>query len=1061
MMRWIVGSSLKFRRLVVAVAAGLLVLGITQLGNTPVDTLPEFTPPMVEVQTEALGLSAAEVEQLITVPLEQDLLNGVAFLESIESTSLPGLSSVVLTFEPGTDILDARQVVQERLTQAHALPQVSQPPQMLQPLSSTSRVAMVRLTSETLPPIEMSKLTRWNIRPRLLGVDGVANVSVWGLRDRQLQVLVDPARLADYGLTLQQIVRTTANALWWCPLTFLECSTPGVPGFFDTPTQRVGIHQENPIKEAGDLAQVPVEDTGDASGTPAGQSPRLGDVTQVVEDHQPLIGDAVCREGTCLLLVIEKLPGANTLEVTRGVEAALDVMRPGLGDMRLDSSIYRPATYIERSFENLGWAVAIGAVLMLLVVAVFTWSWRRALMTAFVVAVSLAAALLVLHLSGATVNIMVLVGLVMGLGVIVDDAVVETDNATRDLNEQGEHHGGAPVWRTVLEAALEMRSSMLFAGLIVVAALVPAFFIHGEAGAFLPTVALSYILAIAVSMVVALTVTPALSIMLLPAAPSAGGPVARWLNRRHDAIVSRIVPRTAVAGAIAVVAVLVGLVAFPVLDTSMRPRLQEGDVLVQWEAAPGASLPRMHEVTTRVVTELESVEGVNEVGAHVGRAVMSDQIVNVSSGQIWVNLDPAADYEATVASIEGVVDRYPEISNDVLTYSEARITDVLGGASDDLVVRVYGDDGEILRAKASELRGTLAGVDGIASAEVAVEPTEPTIEIEVDLERAQSFGLKPGDVRRSAAALLSGIGVGALFEEQKVFDVVVWGTPDIRESESDVRNLLIDTPDGGLVRLEHVADVRVTQNPSAILHESVSKYADVSMNVDGRDIGSVAADVERALGSVEFDLDYHAELLGGFAEEQAGRSRAVAVTAAAAIAIFLILQAAFGSWRLAILAFLTLPTALAGGVVAALIFEGALTFGTAAGFVAVLGIAVRQAIAMIRHAQHLQRAGEPFGAELVVRATRERFAPASTTLLATALLVVPLAVAGRGAGLEIVGPMAVVLLGGLVTTALMSLVVVPALYLRYGRPLTSDLAEEDLVVSIPDVDTVQGAGASS
>ena len=352
MTRWIVASSLKFRRLVLALAVGVLVAGIVQVGKTPVDVLPEFNPPMVEVQTEALGLSAEEVEQLITVPLEQDLLAGVAFLDEIESVSLPGLSSVVMTFEPGTDVLDARQVVQERLTQAvgvAGLPQVAKLPQMIQPLSSSNRLSMIKLSSDDLSPIEVSVLARWVITPRLMGVPGVANVSVWGFRDRQLQVLVDPARLKQNATTLQQVIETTGNALEVSPLSFLEASTPGTGGFIDTVNQRLDIFHEQAISTAEELAQVPLEGQG-GGGTPKA----LGDVAKVVEDHQPLIGDAICPGGEqCLLLVVEKFPGANTVEVTKGVEAALAAMRPGLGDMRIDSSLYRPASFIESSFERL------------------------------------------------------------------------------------------------------------------------------------------------------------------------------------------------------------------------------------------------------------------------------------------------------------------------------------------------------------------------------------------------------------------------------------------------------------------------------------------------------------------------------------------------------------------------------------------------------------------------------------------------------------------------------------------------------------------------------------
>ncbi|MGH8971304.1 MAG: efflux RND transporter permease subunit, partial [Actinomycetes bacterium] len=340
MMRWIVRSSLTFRLLVLSVAAGLMLFGLFRLPDASVDTLPEFTPPTVEIQTEALGLSAAEVEQLITVPLEADLLNGVAFLDDIRSESVPGLSSIELIFEPGTDILEARQVVAERMTQAHALPHVSKAPAMLQPLSSTSRVVMAGISSDDMSLIDMSVLAQWKIKPRLLGVKGVANVAIWGQRDRQLQVQVDPAKLRENGVTLTQVMKTSGNALWWSPLSFVEASTPGTGGFIDTPNQRLGVQHISPIKTADDLAAVTVEDT-------EGRRLRLGDVATVVEDHQPLIGDAVGGDSSGLMLVVEKFPGASTTQVTRDVEAALDAMKPGLPGVTVDTSIYRPASFVD------------------------------------------------------------------------------------------------------------------------------------------------------------------------------------------------------------------------------------------------------------------------------------------------------------------------------------------------------------------------------------------------------------------------------------------------------------------------------------------------------------------------------------------------------------------------------------------------------------------------------------------------------------------------------------------------------------------------------------------
>ncbi|HWC70338.1 MAG TPA: efflux RND transporter permease subunit [Actinomycetota bacterium] len=1058
MMRWIVGSSIKFRRLVVAVAVGLLVYGVLQLDNARTDILPEFQRPTVEVQTEALGLSAEEVEELITVPLEQDLLVGIAFLEEIESVSLPGLSSVVMTFEPGTDVLDARQVVGERLTQAVAaagLPQVARPPQMIQPVSSTSRVAMVKLSSDELSPIEMSILSKWVITPRLLGVEGVANVSTWGFRDRQLQVLVDPQRLSDADVTLNQIIRTAGNALEVSPLSFLEASSPGTGGFIDTLNERLHIFHEQAISTPEQLEQVPVEDPqGDvASG---GSALTLGDVTDVVEDHQPLIGDALCSDGECLLLVIEKFPEANTPRVAEGIDGALDELSPGLPGLQMDTSIYRPAEFVNTSFDNLGRAALIGGILLLLVLGALFFEWRSAVVSAVAIVMSLAAAWLVLYFTDTTVNTMVLAGLAMALVVLIDDAVIDVDSVARRIHRHRADGDGTPAWQVMIEATLEMRSAILFATLVVAAVLLPAFFMEGEAGAFLPEIATAYLLAILASIVVAVTVTPALGMMLLGTREPRESPTARWLGKAYDGVATRIVPKAGPAIAVFGVVLLVGVVVLPFLDQSMRPVLQERDAVVRLDAPPGTSLQRMDEITAQAVDELRALPGIEDVGAHVGRAVQSDQIVNVNSAEVWVSIDGEADYSDAIASIESVAGGLPDVTNDVLTYSEQRITDVLGRDDDEIVVRVYGQDQQVLESKAEEVQAAMAGIDGIENARAELPADEPTIEVEPNIEKAESVGLAPGDVRRAATTLLSGLVVGNLFEEQKVFDVAVWGAPEIRESEADVENLLIDTPVDGLVPLGEIADVRIVPNEAAIRHESVESYVDVGAGVTGRDVGAVAADVERALEQIEFPLEHHATVLGGFEEDAAARSRVIAVAVAALLGIFLLLQAAFASWRLALLAFLTLPMALAGAAVAVLIGGGEVTLGSVAGFVAVVAVAVRIVVVLIRHYQQLQREGEAFGPELVMRGTRERLVPIVTTMLASAVALIPFIVSGGSAGFEIVGPMATALVGGLVTTTLLALVVIPAAYFRFGYIAEPDRSAEDLFVKLPDVDTVQG-----
>jgi len=383
MLRGIIRSSLSFRFLVIVIVGVIIAVGFTQLPSMPIDVLPEFSPPFVEIQTEALGLSAEEVEQMITVPMEQDLLAGVAWLDVIRSESVQGLSSILIYFEPGTDLYKARQMVSERLAQAAVgIPHVSKPPAMIQPMSSVSRFMIVGMSSKQLSLIEMSVLARWTIAPRLLGVPGVANIAIWGNRDRQLQVLVDPQRLKDSGVTLEQIVETTGNALWVSSLSFLEASSPGTGGFIETPNQRLGIWHVLPISSPEELAQVPVIRTAFT----------LGQVTTIVEDHQPLIGDALVNESANLMLVIEKLPGTNTLEVTKGVEHALAALQPGFTEINFDATLFRPATFIETAIANLGKALVLGALLAILALGVLFYGWRTALISSVGIVLSLVSA---------------------------------------------------------------------------------------------------------------------------------------------------------------------------------------------------------------------------------------------------------------------------------------------------------------------------------------------------------------------------------------------------------------------------------------------------------------------------------------------------------------------------------------------------------------------------------------------------------------------------------------------------------------------------------------------
>lgn len=1026
MMRAITEASLRLRFLVIILAGVLMAFGIGRLRSMPVDVYPEFNPPMVEVQTEALGLSAAEVESLITTPMEADLLMGVAWLDRMYSRSITGLSSILLVFEQGADPIRVRQMVQERLTQAHALPNVSKPPVILQPLSSTSRVMMIGISSKDLTPIELGVLARWNIKPRLLGVDGVANVAVWGQRERQLQVQVDPQHLQEQGVTLDQVIETTGEALWVSPLSFLESSAPGTTGWIDTPNQRLPIRHQLPIITAEDLAKVSVVD---------GDGLLLRDVATVVEDHQPLIGDAALSSGPGLVLVIEKFPGANTLDVTRGVEEAIEAMRPGLTGVEIDTTIFRPVNYIEAAMGNLSTLLIAGGLLLALALGALFFNWRTALISLVVIPLSLIAATFVLYTRGATFNVMVLAGLVVALGAIIDDVIIDVENIARRLREQRTAGGDVSPAAVILQASGEMRSAIGFAALIMLLAILPVFFIGGVTGTFFQPLGVSYVLALLASLAVAFVVTPGLCLALLAKAPleRSESPLVTRLQRAYDGFLARTVRTPRPAYLAAAVIVLAALVTLPFLRLSSLPSFKQTELLIQWDAVPGTSRIEMNRIAAQASQELRAIPGVRNVGFHVGRAETGDQIVNVNSGELWVSLDPAANYDVTVANINAVIEGYPGLSHAVQPYRPSLIEAALSRPEQDIIVRLYGHDSAVLYAKAQEVQQAIAGVSGVVAPRATLAPEEPQIEIEVDLAAVEQLGIKPGDVRRAASTLLAGLHVGNLFEESKVFDVVVWGTPATRSSLSSIRELLIDTPNGGHVRLDEVADVRIVPALTVIERDTVSRFVDVSAGVSGRDVASVTADIRQRLKGVEFPLEFHAEVLSPLAEYQAAQLRLLVVGLVALIGTFLLLQAAFSSWRLAGATLVTLPVALAGGVVAAWAGGGVLSLATVFGLLTVLGFAVRNSVVMIGHFQRLeQQEGETFGAELVLRGVRERFAPVLTASLATALVFLPAVVLGSIPGLEMIAPMALVILGGLVTSLALNLFVLPALYLRFG-----------------------------
>jgi Cu/Ag efflux pump CusA len=1035
MVRSVIAASVRFRFLVISFACGFIALAIAWLPEMHSDVLPETSPVTVRIQTEAAGLSAPEVESLVTVPLEKNLLEGVMGVTDVTSDSIAGLSQIELDFAPGTNLYQARQLVQERLTQSFVLPNVSKPPVLLQPVSSTGNVMLIGLTSRQLSLVDLSVLARWTVVPRLLGVPGVAEVSTFGQADRQLQVLVDPARLAAHHITLAQIIETAGDAQLVSPLSYLEGSTPGTGGFLEGPNQRITIQPVLPFGTPANLGQVPVAETSGPRPVP------LGSVTDIVVGHQPLIGDALVRGQPGLVLVVQKLPSASVLAVTDGLNQALAQLQPSLPGMQVDASLFRPASYLDSALHNLGVALIAATILAALALFALLLSLRLAVIALIATAMSLLAGTLALYLLGYTFNAMVTLGLLLALAVVAAEGAGTAHRLMTRLRT-GAQDGSRPSGASLAIAACgELRGQLCIATVAVLTAAVPVALASGPTGAFLRPMALAFTLAVAASMVVALTVTPALAAVLLGGdrTPGRGGGLASvasrlapGLGKTYRAALRRALRMPRWGLAVLCLAGLGALGAVSVMHPG-PPQFQDRNLVISWTGAPGMSLPELDRLAARTSQELAALPAVGDVGATVGRAVSSDQIVSTNSAEIWVTIKPGAPYGSAVAQVSAIAAGMPGVAGTVSTYESDSLDDVLAAPPTALTVRLYGSDYGELAQLGRQVQAVMSRAGGLGPAELLLPGGQPGLNVAVNLAAATRNGVKPGDIRREAATLLSGLTVGNFFEQQKVFDVVVWGTPAVRSSLTSVSNLLLDTVNGGHARLGSLARVSITAEPEDIRHDETSLYLDVTARLSAGSLGSAGAAVASGLRGISFPLGYYAVVEGGPSNPAISGARLAGYAIAVLIAILLLAQAATGSWRLALLVLAALPVPVAAGVLTALALGAQDSLAATAGLLGVFAIAAYQAFgvtAAIRRA-HLADRGQ-LTQRLLVAAAADASGPVITAAaMAVAALLTFIAI-GDAAGNELLHTAAAVILAGLIVAVLLNTLVLPVACLRFG-----------------------------
>ena len=1029
MLKRLVEISLGSRGVVITLAVGFICYGLFVTTHAKLDVFPEFVQPQATVQTEAPGLAPEQVEALVTRPVE-NALNGAGDLDSIRSESIQGLSVVTAVFKEGTEVFRARQMLGEQLAElAGALPAGVKTPRMTPLTSSTMDLLKIGLVSDKMSPMELRTFADWTFKPRLLSVPGVAKCSVFGGEVRQLQIQVLPERLLAYDLALSDVLAAAR----------VSTAVMGA-GFIETRNQRITIQTEGQALTPEVLGAVVVAHTN-------GFSVRLKDVARVVEGAEMKFGDCVIMGRWGVLLTMSSQYGANTMDVTKALEAALEEMKPVLAKdgITMYGRMHRPATFIEAALKNMKHSLTLGGILVAVVLFLLLGSVRTAGISLAAIPMSLLTAVIVLEKFGITINTITLGGLVIALGSVVDDSIIDVENIFRRLRENKTLAHPRPVINVILRASLEVRRAIVFATFIVALVFLPVLTLTGLQGSFFAPLALSYILAIMASLLVALTLTPALAYLFFDkgVARTEEPRLQHWLKTGYGHLLGFVTrwPRAVMAG-VAVICI-VTLTRLP-SGGEFLPEFREGHFVLQVFAAPGTSLPEMRRIGTEISRALLADSNhIATVEQQVGRAELGEDPWGPHRSEFHVDLKPmsAEEEEKMADEIRGVLIKFPGIQFEVLTFLGDRIGETISGETAPVVVNIFGDDLDLLDAKAHEVAGVLNTVAGHADVQVKSPPGAPRMAVRLRPDRLTQFGFRPVEVLEAIQTSYQGTVVAQTHRTSQVADVAVILAEKDREDPETIGALLMRSPQGALMPLRELAETYPTSGRFSILHEGARRRQTVTCATSGRDVSSFVEEAKKQVAArVNFPAGTYAAFSGAAQAKEKAQRELLLHSAIAAVGILLLLTIVFHNWRNLLLLLVNVPFALVGGVLAVWLSsvlspgQSPLTIGSLVGFVTLFGITMRNSIMMISHFEHLvKEEGMTWGLEAALRGASERLMPILMTATVTALGLLPLAIGSGEAGREIEGPMAIVILGGLITSTLLNLLVLPTLALKFGR----------------------------
>ncbi len=1022
MLSAIVRFSVRYYGIVLALALMVLCYGVYRLSTAGLDIFPEFSPKQVIIQTESPGYSAEQVEILVTQPIESTI-NGLIGLEYLRSESIQGLSIVTATFNDNTDIYRNRQLVSERLAGLNgSLPEGVGVPVPAPLASSSATILTIGVQSDTVDMMALRHAVDWTIVPQVLSVKGVADVNVFGGEIESLQIQIKPEKLWKFGLSINDVVTAAKQ------VTAIKSA-----GFIENDNQRFTIQTSANTVDPEQIGKVIIKREN-------GHSIQISDIATVTMAPEPRIGAAAIMGKPAIVMMVIGQFGANTLNVSTDVEAVLADLATVFDKQGITfyPHLFRPADYIERSLHNITEHLVIGGAFVLLILFIFLFNIRTAFISAIAIPLSLVSAALVLLATGVNLNIMVLGGLGIALGEVVDDAIIDTENIYRRLRENKLLAMPRAITDVVYEASMEVRGSVVYASFIVALVFVPLLTLSGVAGRLFSPLGVSYILAILASLFVALTVTPALCYLLLGKGklPDNDPPLLRLIMPIYSAILRLTVRLPMVTMAAVVLLCTAGLAIIPSLGTQFLPELREGHYIVHTTAIPGTSLERSIQAGNQLTDKFLKIPGVRSVSQWAGRAERSADTYGSHYSEFEIDLDPlsGSEQQKVLNSLRVILKNFPGLLFEANTFLIERVDETVSGYTSPIVVNLYGNNLGFLDRKAQALAEIMRSIEGATDVQMRSPTGTPVLQVQLKHDRLNSLGLRPVEVMETIQTAYEGKVVGNSYQGNRLFNVSVIIDESLRKKPEDLAKLPIKTADGFTVPLSEVANIIQVEGRYNILHQSAQRIQAVTCNVENRDMGSFIKELKtRVFDEMEFEAGAYPEFTGTAIEQTQAREDLILHSLVAAIGVFILIYMAVGRIRYLSIMLLNLPFSLVGGVIAVLLTGATVSVGSIVGFVTLFGITVRNSIMLISHYRHLVEVDNlPWNIDTLIIGAKERLPSILMTALVTALAMLPIASNSDNPGREIMGPMAAIIIGGMASSTILNLLILPSIMFYWG-----------------------------